>query len=196
MAKNYNTRMTLIAKIQDQQDERSWEEFIYFYEGYIFLVVKNLGVDEDEIKDLVQTVLLTLWESLPTFNYEPGKSKFRTWMTTVIRNKVYSHFRTVGRYRKRMEKVAEGIEDEGDMPDIYKVAEDNWKAHISNLAWEKIRHSFSEIGQESFLLFAKGKSAQEIADETNQKLNTVYVTQKKIVHKLSREIRLLQEDLS
>ena len=58
---SFNTRQTLIAKIRNQHDDRSWEEFVYFYERYIFVVVNKMGVSYQECEDLVQKVLLVLW---------------------------------------------------------------------------------------------------------------------------------------
>ena len=196
MAEHFNTRQTLIAKIKNQHDDKSWEDFVFFYERYIYLVIKNLGVQESDIQDLVQKVLLNLWEKLPTFQYQPGKCKFRTWMTTVIRNIVYNYFRTSNRYSKRLNNAANQVDDEPEMPDIYKVAEENWKDHISNLAWENIKDSLSDINRQCFLLYAEGRQAEEVAELTEQKLNTVYVIRKRVIEKLSREIRRLEDELS
>ena len=67
------------------------------------MVILKLGVFQDEVEDLTQKVLITLWEKLPSFEYQPGKCKFRTWMNTVIRNVVLTHFRATMRYKKRLE---------------------------------------------------------------------------------------------
>ena len=196
MSEHFNTRQTLIAKIKDQHDHKSWEDFVYFYERYIYLVVHNLGVPTSDVEDLVQKVLINLWEKLPEFQYQPGKCKFRTWMTTVIRNITYNYFRASSRYQKRLENAAEEMDDDSGMPDIYKVAEDNWKDHIANLAWENIKENLNEDNRKCFSLFTEGKNAEEISDILDLKLNSVYVMRKRVIEKLSREIRRLEDELS
>ena len=60
MSKRWDTRQSLLLKIKNQQDEHSWEEFIYFYKPYIVTVIMNLGVDQADVDDLAQKVLLVL----------------------------------------------------------------------------------------------------------------------------------------
>ena len=193
---HYNTRQTLILRLKNQQDDRSWEEFVYFYERYINLIIYGLGVNQSHADDLTQTVLLNLWKKLPDFQYEPKQCKFRTWMNKVVRNTVFNHFRTSARYKKRLENAASEVEFESSMPDIYEIAEENWQDHISNLAWENIKGALSERDCQLFLMLAEGKSVDEITKFFDMKRNTLYVIRKRIVEKLSREIRRLDEDLS
>jgi len=195
MSEDYNTRHTLLAKVKDQYDQRSWEDFAYYYQRYIHMVILGLGVTPSEVDDLAQKVLLNLWEKLPEFSYRPGECKFRTWMNTVIRNITFNHFRASKRYKARLDNAASEVED-ANLPDIYQIAEENWKDHISNLAWENISDKLNESNRDCFLLFSEGLTAEEVAEKMAIKLNTAYVMRKRVVEKLSREIRRLEEELS
>jgi len=196
MSENYYTRHTLLAKVKDQHDQKSWEDFTYYYQRYIHMVILGLGVNPSEVDDLTQKVLLNLWEKLPEFQYQPGKCKFRTWMNTVIRNITFNYFRSSSRYKKRLDNAAAEVEEDADMPDIYQIAEENWKDHISNLAWENIQEGLNESNRDCFLLFSEGLTAEEVAEKMAVKLNTAYVMRKRVIEKLSREIRRLEDELS
>lgn len=197
---SFNTRQTLIAKIRNQHDDRSWEEFVYFYERYIFVVVNKMGVSYQECEDLVQKVLLVLWEKLPDFEYTPDKCKFRTWMNTIIRNVVVGYFRKSKRRANDVERASlqrlNQNPDEFDIPEIYGVAETEWKLHISNLAWENIKEEFTGKAGECFLMFTEGKDVETICKDLDIKKNTAYVFRSRVQDKLHREIRRLDADLS
>lgn len=196
MSENYDTRLTLLAKVKNQYDDQSWENFTYYYKRYIQMVVLRLGVFQNEVDDVSQKVLLTLWDKLPDFQYKPGECKFRTWMNQVIRNVTMTHFRGAVRYKNRLEKVASFKKDEFELPDIYEAIELNWKAHISNLAWENISQGLSARSKECFLYFADGMPADKVAEKMGIKLNSAYIMKKRVVEKISREIRRLEIELS
>ena len=131
MSSDYNTRHTLIAKIRNQHDDHSWEDFVYFYQRYIYVVIAKMGVNNQDVEDLVQRVLLALWEKLPSFEYEPNKCKFRTWMNQITRNTVIAYFRKQQRYKNDLDRAASIRLNEEDPeqsePEVYNMAEKEWK---------------------------------------------------------------------
>ena len=92
MSETFNTRMTLLGRLRNQQDDNAWQDFVFFYQKYIFTVLLRLGVPNADVEDQSQKVLLALWEKLPDFNYQAQNCKFRTWMSRIIRNKVSHYF--------------------------------------------------------------------------------------------------------
>jgi RNA polymerase sigma factor (sigma-70 family) len=197
---HFNTRQTLIAKIRNQHDDHSWEDFVSFYERYIFVVISKMGVSHSDCEDLVQKVLLALWEKLPEFDYSPDKCKFRTWMNSIIRNVVVGFFRKSKRQRNDIARASlqqiNDNPDEFDIPEIYDVAEVEWKVHISNLAWENVKDEFTGKAGDCFMLFTEGKLIEAICEELDIKKNTAYVFRSRVQEKLHKEIRRLDAELS
>ena len=66
----YRTNATLIDRVKNQYDEASWEEFIKTYRPFIFALAGKLGVAQHDLDDVVQRILLGLWEKLPEFELE------------------------------------------------------------------------------------------------------------------------------
>ena len=197
---NFLTRQTLIAKIKNQHDDQSWEEFVFHYKRYIYVVISKMGVGHDNCEDLVQKVVLALWKKLPDFEYMPDKCKFRSWMNKIIKYEVIDFFRKSERHkndiqRASQQQIADGKE-EFDLPDIYKISEVEWKAHISTLAWDNIKGEFTGKTADCFLLFTKGKSVSEICEELQIKKNTAYVFKNRVQERLQQEIRRLDRELS
>jgi len=188
------TNATLIHRVRNQYDEASWEEFVRFYRPYIFAVIIKLQVNTDERDDLGQKILLGLWEKLPSFNYVPEKSRFRTWLSAVIRNQVYTYYsKTNSELKKRYGLEAE--EGGDNKPEIYDIMDKEWKIYISNLAWDNVKEQFSEKSRSCFLLLSEAKSPQSVADELGLDVATVYVHKKRILDKLYREIARLDNEL-
>ncbi len=93
MAKEYHTRQTLLYKIIDSSDEKSWDEFVRQYEGYIYVLIRSLGVNQHVAEDLLQDVLIKVWKPLPNYEHREVECTFRTWLWLVIRSTVYNFFK-------------------------------------------------------------------------------------------------------
>ena len=196
MKSHYNTRETLIAKIKNSHDQRSWEDFVRFYENYIHTVISRKGVKYDDVQDVSQKVLLVLWDKLPEFEYRPMECRFRTWMNNVILNVCRNYNRKVSSYSKKLYQAAEEGLSENDTPLIYDQMESDWKKHVTGLALNNIRPDFEGKAIECFELFCQGKSVDEVCETLELKRNSAFVLRKRVLEKLSTEIRRLDEQLS
>lgn len=198
MAEHFHTRMTLIVRLRNKHDAKAWEDFVYYYQRYIDAVVYRLGVNKDDVQDLSQKVLLALWEKLPSFDYQPGKCKFRSWMSAIIRNHVSHYFGKQQRYvrdRNRAEQMQLN-ESSHEEPEIYAIAEHEWKMHITKLAWENVKMGFSAKTLRCFELFSRGEDAAVIAEKLDLKMNSVFVYRQRVREKFHQEIRRLDGELS
>jgi len=198
MAEHFNTRMTLISRLRDRHDENSWNDFVIFYERYICAVITGMGVSGEDVNDLLQKVLLALWEKLPEFDYRPGDCKFRTWMRRIIRNQVCRYFEKQRRYARDSERAASKRinEDDEDFfePEIYELAEKEWQLHVSRLAWDKVKEHFSGKVIDCYLLFAEGCSVDEVCSRLELKRNSAFVFRSRVQNLFHREIRRLDEE--
>jgi RNA polymerase sigma-70 factor (ECF subfamily) len=99
-----HTRLSLLVRVRDLSDDLSWREFHAIYRPLIFGYLRGLGLEEHDANDLTQEVFCRLLVILPTFELNPRKGRFRTYMWTVT-------YRTlVDRARRR--KVRDRAEQE------------------------------------------------------------------------------------
>ena len=105
----YSTRQTLIERLRTESDEDSWNTFTDIYQKYIYVVIRNMNIAHSEAEDLVQEVLLKVWNKLGDFNYSPGKAKFRTWLSRVIKNHVLNYLESIRSYNNKVEKAGNEI---------------------------------------------------------------------------------------
>ena len=189
------TRLTLIQRAQNPDDEVAWNEFVEVYKNYIYVIVRQMGVNDKDCEDILQQILVKLWKRLPTFEYGVNKSKFRTWLGTISHSTVVDFFRKQSSQNKRIEGAAKEQLDHLstiDKPEIEEMAEREWRVYITNLAMANIEQFFSGKAIEVFKLSIKGKSTQEISEELEIKMDTVYILKNRVKKRLTEEIKQLK----
>lgn len=197
MADEYKTRQTLLARLKDQQDERSWEEFTHYYQRYIYAIISNMNMPHHDCQDLVQTVLLKAWKNLPKFNYDPGKGKFRGWITAVTKNSVKDYLAKHSRRQRIIDatRSSPDSDEKGTLPELDKIAEQEWHNYLSKLAWEGVEGRLAPKVKASFLMLLKGKAVREIATELELAENSVYQYKSRVQKLLYKEVVRLEYEL-
>jgi len=200
MAEPLNTRVTLLQKIKNCQDESSWEDFVDYYQGYIYAVVLSMNINYHDAQDISQAVLLKAWKNLSSFEYDPGKGRFRGWLTTVTKN-------TVKRFMRKKSKLLENAQgqkknelecylNDVGLSDIEEISKREWEAYIAKRAWDNIK---PELAESLALVFEKlmaGEAVRDIAQEFDFAENTVHVYKKRVQKRMFKEILRLEAELS
>ena len=195
-----NTRLTLLQKIKNNQDEQSWEEFVDYYKGYIYAIILNMNINYHDTQDLVQAVLLKAWKNLPEFEYDPGKGRFRGWLTTVTKNTVkrfiHKQSRQLNNADENKRQEFQEYLDNVSLPDIENIAQREWEAYISKMAWENIAGELAETVRLVFQDLMDGMKPREIAQRYEFAENTVHVYKKRVQKLMFKEILRLESELS
>ena len=189
------TRQTLLQKIKANHDDRSWEDFVYYYRAYVLMLIKGMGLDHHTAEDISQQVMIKTWKKLPDFDYNPKRCLFRTWLSRVVKNTVLDYLKSKA---GRMNNASVELNDFEEIiqPDIEKLADQEWKTYITDLAWSNVRPHFKDNVIETFLELRKGGEINAIAGKMGIQENTVYVYRKRVENALAKEIVRLDKELS
>jgi RNA polymerase sigma factor (sigma-70 family) len=197
MNDEFNTRQTLIQRVKNQHDDPSWAEFTGIYRGYIYTVIRNMGIAESDRDELVQQTLIKLWTKLPDIDCE-HTGKFRSWLSTLTKNCVIDFIRK----RKRETALQEKAADEEALQhlntsllDIDKVSEAAWKQHLATLALDNIGQHFSGKAVKVFRLSLQGLEVPQIASELDIQEASVYRLKTRVKARLIEEIQHLRSEL-
>ena len=165
------------------------------YRRFIFHILHGLNVPKDDIEDISQQVLVALTRDLS--NYDRNKARFRTWLSTMIRNLAVDHFRKIRSQSKRIQGMTQeaDFEQMGRNSEIDAYIEQEWAVYIVNQAMERVRTMFKGQAIEVFELGMEDLSAAEIAERTNLTIATVYTLRMRVKKALYLEVRELTEDL-
>lgn len=196
----YKTRITLLEKIKDQHNDVAWSDFVYYYRNFIYGIIRRMNLPHDDAQEVVQMVLIKLWNDLPDFKYSPSKGRFRGWLCKITGNTVKNYLRD---YKKRfvpldpdqeIPDIHPGIK-QYSIPEIETIAEEEWADYLPKLAWKNIKDQFNDMMDQLFKLMHEGKSNNEIAEILKTSVENVYVYKQRIRDKLRPEMDRLTKEL-
>jgi RNA polymerase sigma factor (sigma-70 family) len=193
------TRETLLERVKNRHDEDAWNDFVHYYGRYIYGIVRRMNLNHHDAEEVVQTVNLKLWQSLPDFQYDARKGRFRGWLCTVTKNEVKRLLRKRKAELARLEaheqsRVAAYLE-RIQMPDINALAEEEWRAYIARLAWERVEDRFESNTKQAFEMVSKGRPVAAVAQDLGIAESSVYVYKKRVEDRLRSEIMQLNAAL-
>ena len=82
------THSTLLGRLRDGADVLAWDEFFGRYWPMIHALARYHGCSEHTAEEVVQDVVLKVFENRDVFRYDPQRGRFRDWLAMVIRNQV------------------------------------------------------------------------------------------------------------
>jgi RNA polymerase sigma-70 factor (ECF subfamily) len=161
--------MVLLQRIA-QKDSASFQAFYRKYGGLIFTAISNVLNDHHDSEDVMQEVLVQIWNKAHL--YEPRKGKPLTWITTMARNRAIDRIRSKQR-RSRLnddfeqENKTEQFEFEESSADLCEAKERN---RIVRSAVSKLTADQKEA---IMLAYFSGLTQAEVAERLNEPLGTV-----------------------
>lgn len=192
------TRRSLIARLHDWQDQRSWDEFYRTYWRLIYAVARQAGLRDDEAWDTVQETILTIAKQSRTGGYDPQKGSFKKWLWHITRWRIKDSF------KNRLIETAPGddttaITDAADLPDLHsesfeRVWEQEWQRNIIKAATERVK---MQINPKQFQIFdycvLRGMSTADVRRRLGVSLAQVYLAKHRVGSILRHEIEQLKQ---
>jgi RNA polymerase sigma factor (sigma-70 family) len=192
MNENWNTQQTLIQRAQNQDDHQAWDDFVSYYESFIKMVLRKANISLSDEDDLIQKVLLRIWKGLPSYAYQKEKARFRTWLSTIIRNTVITH---INRDKSKGEKHNSYLQEVDIVSEsaIEEVIHQEWMNYVSSIAMKKVEEVFSGNAIEVFKLSLLEKNAKQIAAELGISEDSVFVLRSRVKARLKKEVTQLRQ---
>ncbi|MBI5865627.1 MAG: sigma-70 family RNA polymerase sigma factor, partial [Planctomycetes bacterium] len=147
---NYETTQpSLLARVRDPNDHAAWREFDAKYRDLILGYCRVRGLQPSDAEDVRQIVLLNLTRSLPGFEYDPQKGRFRHYLGRAVKNGIARHFER----RQGDQAFDTAVLATAAAPDEIErdqVWEHEWVDHHYRLAMATIRATFDPRSVEVF----------------------------------------------
>ena len=74
------TRQTLLDRMRGEGNDDSWHEFFETYWKLIYNAGRKGGLSDAEAQDVVQETIISVYKSLPSFEYDPKAGSFKAWL--------------------------------------------------------------------------------------------------------------------
>jgi hypothetical protein len=78
------TRLTLLERLRDPQDQLAWTEFVSLYGPLLFHFARRRLSQDEDAADVLQEVLGAVLSG----KYERPKGRFQKWLVTILLNKI------------------------------------------------------------------------------------------------------------
>lgn len=183
---DFLTRQSLLSRVRDSDNAAAWREFEDRYRELIYRYGRARGLQDSDADDVCQLVFAKLSKSLRTFQYDPAKGKFRSYLYRIVKNEIIQQFVRPNRATMRIDThgAAQTADDESVQEAIW---ENEWENHHLRLAMKTIRKSFDEKSVQVFDALLGGASIEDAADG--------FAMTRDAVHKVKQRVRKRLQEL-
>ncbi len=187
-ASDANTRHSLLERLRDGADPVAWDDFFHRYWPFVFSIARRRGCTEHTAEEVVQDVMLAIFEKKAVFCHDPSRGRFRDWLGGVVRNHVA--------LRRRAPAERCRAHGGGELPELEAaVGEFDAAFDQAMLAFllDRVRAEVHPRTYQAFEAFTLGGcSGGEVARLTGLTRNAVYQARKNILKRL-RELGALYD---
>jgi RNA polymerase sigma factor (sigma-70 family) len=197
------TRKSLIARLDNWEDQRTWDEFYQTYWRLIYSVAVKAGLRSDEAFDCVQETILSIAKQSKRQLYDPEQGSFKTWLMNMTRWRINDQFRkrkkdtamAGGEWdNDRKTAVIDRVEDpNGDL--LSRLWDVEWKKNVADAALSRVK---SQVSPKQYQIFdyyvIKQWDAKKVQDHLNVSMAQVYLAKHRVGAVLKRELAKLEED--
>ncbi|MFK8112370.1 MAG: RNA polymerase sigma factor [Rubripirellula sp.] len=190
------TRLSLLARVGNKEDQAAWEQFVELYQPVIFRTAFYKGLQDADAQDVTQQVLWSVAKALEQRPHDPDRARFRTWLATVTRNAAINALRSKrvdrgtgdSNVQQRLQAVADNQSDEA-------VLEREYQKELFRKAARIIEGEFAaDTWQAFWQTTIEEKSIADVADRLNKNVGSVYAARSRIVRRLREEVQRLQDE--
>lgn len=195
------TRGSLLARLQDWQDNEGWREFFDAYWRLIYNFARQRGLEHEEAEEVVQETVVAVAKSIGRFRYDPAVCRFKTWLLGVTWSKIANLLARRARQPEApvpLAKAGNGPDFAYDLPDdrtgeLDRAWEEEWKRNLAEVALERVKRRVSIEQFQMFDLFVvKRWSARDVARTLGVTIGHVYVAKHRITRLLRKEAEALE----
>jgi len=197
------TRKSLIARLDNWEDQKTWDEFYQTYWRLIYAVAIKSGLRPDEASDCVQETILSIAKQSKRKLYDPEKGSFKTWLMNMTRWRINDQFRKRKKDTAmagseweddRKTAVIDRFEDpKGDL--LGRLWDVEWKKNVADAALSRVKAQVSPKQYQIFHYYVvKQWDAKKVQDHLNVSMAQVYLAKHRVGSVLKKELSRLEED--
>ena len=195
------TRRTLLSRLKDWNDQENWRLFFDTYWRLIYATAIKGGLTDAEAQDAVQETVIAVMKSLRTFQYDPQKGSFKSWLLQLTRWRILDQLskrdsRLAGRTGRAgtstRTATVERLADPAG-PALEEVWDREWEANLLEAAIGKVKQKVDPKQYQVFdLLVFKNWPVAKVAGFLSINAGRVYLTKHRIAKMVKKEIEQLR----
>jgi RNA polymerase sigma-70 factor (ECF subfamily) len=195
------TRQSLLSRLKDWNDQKSWKVFFDTYWKLIYNAALKAGLTDAEAQDVVQETVISVFKSLPSFEYDAQKGSFKKWLLRLTSWRIVDQFRKRQRGvipRKREPRTSTRTATVDRIPDpvglkLEATWDEEWERNLIEAAVERIKRQVDPKHYQIFDLYVlKAWPVSKVARTLKVSSGTVYLIKHRINTLIKREIAYLR----
>lgn len=198
-----STSPSLLLRIRNSDDAGAWREFLDCYSPIVRDYCLQRRLQPNDVDDVVQDVMAKVSTAIRTFEYNPEKGRFRSWLGTIVANQIRNYLaRQSNRPKQSIDWQQEFDSEVGQVPppQVYSDPDSAWVELFSDrvfrYACSRVRAEISDIQWSCFeATWVRNESAIEVARALQLPIHQIYVNKSRVLKRLESEVRALAEEL-
>lgn len=193
------TRHSLLARMKDWQDQKSWQDFFDTYWRLIYAVAIRCGLTHSEAEEVVQETVLCVAKRIGEFKNDPAFGSFKSWLLLITRRRIADQFRKrlpLAQSPARPQETTrtstvDRMPDPGSQ-DLDALWDDQWEKNMLEVAMQNVKNQTSP---RQFMLFhqlvVKEWPASKVVEKFGVNLAQVYMARYRVGALVKKELRKL-----
>jgi RNA polymerase sigma factor (sigma-70 family) len=197
------TRKSLIERLDNWEDQKTWNEFYQTYWRLIYSVAIKAGLRPEEAFDCVQETILSIAKQSKKKLYDPEQGSFKTWLMNMTRWRINDQFRkrkkdtamTGGEWDDdRKTAMIDRVEDpNGDV--LSRLWDVEWKKNIAEAALTRVKAKVSPKQYQIFDFYViRQWDPQKVQEKLSVSMAQVYLAKHRVGAVLKKELAKLQDE--
>ena len=194
------TRGSLLSRLKDWQDETSWKVFFDTYWKLIYNAAIKAGLTDAEAQDAVQETVISVFKSMPDFQYKAGGGSFKSWLLRLTSWRIGDQFRNRQRNIQPAKRLADstartatvdGVPDPAGSA-LEAIWDEEWEQNLMNAATDRVKRAVDSKQYQIFDLYVIKKwPARKVASTLKVNLGRVYLAKHRIGARIKKELKYL-----
>jgi RNA polymerase sigma-70 factor, ECF subfamily len=185
-----DTPRSLLVRLRESPGEADWRRFDDLYRPFLLKSLACYDVPLPDAEDLTQEILGTVLSAIPTFQLDPDRGRFRSWLRTILINKLRPYWRS----RRTQSEVNGNGSHENVLDQLADPASELsvlWdREHDQHLAvrlQESVRSDFDPLTWEAFRRRMEGESTASVASSLGMSNAAVAQAKARVLKRLRHE---------
>ena len=198
------TRKSLIERLGNWEDQKSWEEFYKRYWKLIYSVALKSGLRSEEALDAVQETILVIAKQQKEHRYDATMGSFKSWLMNQTRWRINDQFRKRAKDTAMFKSGNENDErstatlDRFEDPKanhLEKVWDAEWTKSLTDRALAAVKLRVSPRQFQIFDCYViKDWGVLEVCRKLDVSMGQVYLAKHRVGSLMRKELRQLEND--
>ena len=199
------TRKSLIERLGNWEDQKSWDEFYRTYWRLIYGVGLKSGLRPEEALDVVQETILAIAKQSREHRYDPKAGSFKVWLMNMTRWRIGDQFRRrakdtamnhfPGDEDGRNTSVLDRVEDP-EAQKLDRIWDMEWKRNIADRAIATVKQRVSPRQFQIFDAYViKQWGVKKVMTELDVSMAQVYLAKHRVGGLIKKELAELSKQL-